>query len=303
MNQFFQELLKQRTSMLIVAGFLLLLLGITGGLQTETVSVSVETAYRIVSLIAGTLLMLTSMILAWKDSSEARSIESTKGKAKDSDTGEAALATTRPGCDITVLASERSHLSQYYLEQAGSAAAIDIIALTLQTALENFGEDKFIQWIQAGKNIRILMLSPASTAAKTRSREESSNEDFLPSKITEQVKALKRLHSRVERELKSQDYRGSLEVRLYDDLPYFSYFHTDKVMVMGLYYVHIRGLQSEALLIDAKSSIHAKMNDHFNALWIRSGKRGAQKMILCSIAKGRVQFNHALLEGHQPPTQ
>jgi hypothetical protein len=211
--------------------------------------------------------------------------------------------TASSSCEITVLAAERSHLSQYYVEQASSAVTIDIMALTLHSALENFGEGKFIQWIQTGKKIRILILSPYSAAAKLRSREESSNEGFLPAKIMEQVEALKRLYARAEKQLKSQDYTGSLEVRLFDDLPYFSCFHTDKVMVMGLYYGHIRGLQSEALLIDEKSSMHAKMHDHFNYLWNRAGKRGAPKMVLCSIAKGRTQFNHALLETFQPPTQ
>lgn len=206
-----------------------------------------------------------------------------------------------PSVEIKVLAAERSHLSQYYVEQAGSAATIDMISLTLHSALENFGQGKFIQWIQTGKKMRILMLSPNSAASKLRSREESSNEGFLPAKIIEQIGALKSLHGRAERQLKGQDYTGSLEVRLFDDLPYFSYFHTDKVMVMGFYYGHIRGLQSEALLIDEKSSIHAKMQDHFNYLWNKPSKRGAPKTILCNISKGRTQFNHALVEALRSP--
>ena len=82
MKEFFQELVKQKSSMLILAGILLLFLGITNGLQAGTVSVSVEPAYRIVSIVLGTLLILIGIILAWKDSSETQSMDDTKGKDK-----------------------------------------------------------------------------------------------------------------------------------------------------------------------------------------------------------------------------
>lgn len=290
MKEFFQELVKQKSAILILAGILFLLLGITNGLQAGTVSVSVEPTYRIVSIVLGTLLILTGIILAWRDSKEPSSTRSGKHLVS-------------PSNEITVLKPERTLLSDFYLEQAGSSSNIDIIALTLQSALENFSEAKFIQWIRDGKHIRILMLSPFSAAAKIRSREEASDEDFLPNKIMIQIKALKRLFTRAEKELKGQNYTGSLEVRLYDGLPYFSYFHTDKAMMMGLYYTHLPGLQSEALLINEKSSIHAKMCSHFDNIWTRSGKRGTQKITVCSIGRGRSQFNNGLLEDPQPFTQ
>jgi hypothetical protein len=205
--------------------------------------------------------------------------------------------------EITVLAAERSQLSLYYAEQSRSAAAIDMISLTLLSAMENFGNNKFVQWIQDGKKIRVLMLSPLSTAAELRSLEESVNKGFLRTKIIKQIEELKSLHTEAEKQLKGRDYTGSLEVRLFDDLPYFSYFHTDKVMVMGLYYGHIRGLQSEALLIDEKSSIHAKMCAQFEYLWSKSGRHGASTITLCSIVKGHIFFNHPLLKSFQSPTQ
>jgi hypothetical protein len=285
-----KELIKQKSATLILAGILFLLLGITKELQVGTVSIAIEPAYRIVSIVIGTLLILTDIILAWRDSKEPSSTRSVKHLVS-------------PPIEITVLKPERTLLSDFYLEQAGSSSNIDIIALTLQSALENFSEAKFIQWIRDGKHIRILMLSPSSTVAKIRSSEEASDQDFLPNKIMIQIKALKRLFTRAEKELKGQNYTGSLEVRLYDSLPYFSYFHTDKAMMMGLYYTNLPGLQSEALLINEKSSIHAKMCSHFDNIWTKSGKRGTQKMTVCSIGRGRSQFNNGLLEDPQTLTQ
>ena len=75
MKEFLQELVKQKSSMLILSGIFLLLLGITSGLQTEKFSIAVEPAYRIVSIIFGTLLILIGVILAWKDSSRHKPIE------------------------------------------------------------------------------------------------------------------------------------------------------------------------------------------------------------------------------------
>lgn len=210
---------------------------------------------------------------------------------------------TSPDHEIIVLPTERSLLSEFYLDQIVCSTNIDIIALTLQTALEHFGSDRFIQWIKDRKHIRILMLSPHSDAARLRGIEEDSNENFLVDKIILQIKALKSLYHQAEMELNQAGATGSLEVRLYDELPYFSYFHTDKAMVMGFYYVHIRGLQSEALLIDEKSSIHAKMCSHFEKIWTRSGDSGAPKMTVCIISKDCMMFNHTLLDTLQAHTQ
>jgi hypothetical protein len=198
--------------------------------------------------------------------------------------------------EITVLPAERSLLAEDYLKHILSSAKIDMLALTLQSALEHFGQGRFIQWIKDGKNIRMMMLSPYSAAAKLRSLEEDTNENFLYNKITVQIKELKSLYTQAEEQLKNLNVTGSLEVRLYDDLPYFSYFHTEKVMVMGLYYVHIRGLQSEALLIDEKSSIHANMCKHFDTIWAKSGTRSDPRMTVCTISKLHMEFNDPLLD-------
>jgi hypothetical protein len=201
--------------------------------------------------------------------------------------------------DVTVLPAERSLLAEDYLKYILSSAKIDMLALTLQSALEHFGQGRFIEWIKEGKNIRMMMLSPYSAAAKLRSLEENPNENFLYNKITVQIKELKSLYTQAEEQLRNLIVTGSLEVRLYDNLPYFSYFHTENVMVMGLYYVHIRGLQSEALSIDEKSSIHANMCKHFEIIWAKSGNRSDPKMTVCTISKLHMEFNDALLEALQ----
>ncbi len=294
MKDFLQGITEQRGILIILAGGILLMGGaIDGRISWDGKTIPINPASQTVLTIFGGVLIVVGIVITMSENS----IIDLSTLAK--------LGIHLPSSPrkITILAAERSILSPYYAEKSKSATTIDMISLTLLSAMENFGQEGFIQWIQAGKKIRILMLSPFSTAAELRSREESANKSFLPAKIIKQIEELKRLHIRAEKQLKGKDFTGSFEVRLFDDLPYFSYFHTDKIMVMGLYYGHIRGLQSEALLIDEKSSIHVKMRDHFDYLWKKSGRHSASTVTLCSITKEHIFFNHALLKSFQLPTR
>ena len=102
------------------------------------------------------------------------------------------------------------------------------------------------------------------------------------------------VYDQVQREIAcGRECSGSLEVRLYDGIPYFAYFSTEKAMVIGLYYSHVKGLQSEAISIDAESRIYKKMQGHFDTLWNRqSGSKGVslKDRVICTIAKSNMHF-------------
>lgn len=159
---------------------------------------------------------------------------------------------------------ERSRLTTYYLEEAIASQTIDIISLTMQVTLDNYGEDAFLDWLEEGKRIRILILSPYSMAAEVRSEEEGID---VKAKILEQIQRLGLIYNRAQHLQAANILRGTLEVRIHDGLPYFAYFKTEQSMCIGLYYAHIKGLQSETIFPEPDSEMFRKMEGHFQTIW------------------------------------
>ena len=191
---------------------------------------------------------------------------------------------------VTVFLGERSSLSDDYTRYADAAGRIDIITLTMQVLLDTYGDDRLMTWISEGKEIRILVPSPGSTAVEIRSREEGID---VSSKILTQIKRLKTcVYDRIQKlQLLDIKCTGLLEVRLYNSIPYFAYFCADKKMIIGLYYAHLKGLQSEAISIGAESPVYAKMQRHFEALW--EGQKETirpQDRVVCKIAESNSHF-------------
>ena len=253
----------------------------------------------LLGIIAGSI--PTYLIMRQKGSAEVEKLnaeaEKTRAEAEkirtelrsSSPTGEVSLL--QKASAISLSEVERSRMTEYYIEKANSGSTIEIITLTLQVALENYGEDRFLRWIQEGKQIRILVLSPFSLAAKLRSREEKpDDEDFLANKIIKQVEVLKNLYCTAEDLLEHKNYAGSMEVRFYDAIPYFAYFRTENAMAIGLYYSHIKGLQSEVILVDPKSSVYQNMSMHFSKLWGKGDRKNREKMTVCVISKQHMHF-------------
>lgn len=194
-----------------------------------------------------------------------------------------------PFTGLKISGLERSQLTKHYTEQAESASTIDIITLTMQAILENYGNERLLRWISLGKKIRILILSPFSMAAKIRSREEYGNESFLPEKVITQVQILGRLFELARQRVTSrQTFLGSLEVRFYDGIPYCAYFGTEYSMTLGLYYSHMNGLQSEAILFERDSTIYRNMGAHFQSIWDRGQTQGSED--ICVITQERLFF-------------
>lgn len=193
-------------------------------------------------------------------------------------------------CEISLSEVERSRMTEYYITQADKGSTIEIISLSLEVVLNNYGDDRFIRWIREGKHIRILVLSPLSMGARLRSREESGNEAFLPEKIVVQIGNLQNLYNHAVGALEHTSYRGSLEVRLYEGIPYFAYFRTENAMAIGLYYSHIKGLQSEVILVDVDSTVYNNMSGHFEKLWNKGDRKEREETTVCVISEPHMHF-------------
>jgi len=193
--------------------------------------------------------------------------------------------------EISLSDVDRACMTEYYIREVDEGSTIEIISLTLQVVLENYGEDRILKWVKGGKKFRILILYPFSMGAKLRSLEESDDESFLTKKINKQVLRLKDLYEMARKFDNFKHYNGSLEVRFYDGIPYFAYFRTENTMALGLYYSHIKGLQSEVVFLDKKTNVYKNMTNHFSVLWEKGDKKEGNKMTLCIISEHRMSFN------------
>ena len=197
---------------------------------------------------------------------------------------------------VTVL-QERKFLTGNYVDWARTAKEIEIITLSMSYILDGYGDQELIGWINGGKTIKILVLNPNAYVTKLRGREEGID---LKRKILLQVQRLKKLCKESKEFIKNQEessnaldgFTGSLEVRIYDGIPYFGYFKADNIMVIGLYYSHLPGVEAEALRIqESETGIFKKMIDHFNSLW--EGKSEESDIVdrqICKISGTKVEI-------------
>jgi hypothetical protein len=192
---------------------------------------------------------------------------------------------------------ERKFLTGNYVDWTRAAEKIEIITLSMSCILESYGDQELIEWINGGKTIKILVLNPNASVTKLRGREEGID---LKRKILLQVQRLEKLCKEskefIENPKKSSNardgFKGSLEVRIYDGIPYFGYFKADNIMVIGLYYSHLTGVEAEALRIqESETGIFKKMIDHFNSLWEgKSEESDIDERRICIISDTKVEI-------------
>ncbi len=193
--------------------------------------------------------------------------------------------------DIYFFDLHRCEMTRYYIGWAEAAGSIDIITLSMQVLLENYGDDRLIEWLMRGKKFRILVLSPASAAAKIRGKEEGI---ALDRKIVTQIERLKSIYERARQRIATEggNCSGSLEIRFYDGIPYFAYFGTETEIVIGLYYAQKKGLQSETFMVKTSSPVHNAFQSHFNSLWNGRDEDSTvlEDRVICVISGSKFHF-------------
>jgi hypothetical protein len=135
-------------------------------------------------------------------------------------------------------------------------------------------------------------LAPSSGAASQRGREEGIN---LPNKIKDSIRQFHKICEHAKAEIRSHHtFKGSLEVRIFDSLPYFAYLRCDGSALLGLYYSHVPGIQSEVIRLQkGDSSAFAKVEGHFEKLWDEPGDGGPtpESRRVCIIKGDMVEFS------------
>lgn len=164
------------------------------------------------------------------------------------------------------LLDERHMEAAVYLDLTESGEQIDIMSLTLDAFVQSHNRKQVLDWVNSGKHFRILVLEEQGCAAEIRGMEE--DDENLPEKIGRSLSILRARCRDSRRDIAGSQCKGSFEIRTHNGLPYFAYFRSDDDVVLGLYFRHLQGSQSEVLRIKKKESpVFDKAKNHFKRAW------------------------------------
>ncbi len=123
--------------------------------------------------------------------------------------------------------------------------------------------------LKEGADIRILFVDPRSDIVERLAMEEGRPSTAILKDIAKSIGICKRLYALIETaELKHQ---SRLQIRLYEETPYFAYHKVDDKVVIGFYFADAPGCASPAFeVIDAE--IKRIFNEHFKSVFIRAAK-------------------------------
>jgi hypothetical protein len=154
-----------------------------------------------------------------------------------------------------------------YFEQA--TEKIDIIALTLENAMNSHGKDPFRRTIlNETCEIRILILDPESPLWMFRAKDERTNSgQSSPERAKEMIKRTTQFFEEIRDELDLEKCEGSLTVRKHNRIPYFAYFRADDKMILGLYYSFTFGAKAHTISVAPDSELFNALERHFDELW------------------------------------
>ena len=144
--------------------------------------------------------------------------------------------------------------------------------------------------LREGSRIRIMILSPESDLIPRLAKEERQTPEQLLSDIATSLGVCKRLYKLL---LDQPPKRvASLDIRFYDEVPYFAYHRVDDDLVVGFYFQDALGHSSAAYeLVDQETKKF--FDGHFSQLFQR-----AEESVLLKVPAHRQSpdFNEALMD-------
>ena len=243
MKEFLQELAKQKSSLLILAGVLLFLLGITNGIQTGTTSITIEPTYRILSIITGSLLVLIGIVFIWRDYSDANP----KNNISDDYSSQATAIPT-------------------LLEKASQ---IDAIGYSLRTLIHS-RQHQLAKAVINGASVRLIVIDPKGKAIQVM-------EGIKPTTgVAEDIRRSLGIAKKNILEESKQSVRGKFEIRVIDWIPSCSLLILDATaengwMEIGVFPPNYKKTVGHKLYIHftrKKDKIHFdEYVGEFNDLW------------------------------------
>lgn len=134
-------------------------------------------------------------------------------------------------------------------------------------------EDLFLGKLQQDSVIRVLFLDPRSDLVSRLCQEEGQSEREFLEDMAISLGICRRIHKLITEKRDSLSPHAELHIRIYDELPHFSYHRHDEVVVVGLYLVSSLGSPSAAFQV-ADDETKKFFSDHFTAMFDRAADRG-----------------------------
>lgn len=149
-------------------------------------------------------------------------------------------------------------------------------------------EDVICRRLRGGCSMRILFLDPRSSLLPRLASEEGQSLDSLLSDITRSLGVCHRLEKIINDA--PLHHSSRLDIRVYDEFPYFSYHKVDNEIIVGFYFTNALGSVSSAFEV-TDPAIQEMFSGHFTSIFGRSSGR-----VLLEVSDKRSQavFNETL---------
>jgi hypothetical protein len=149
-------------------------------------------------------------------------------------------------------------------------------------------EDVLYRRLRDGCSIRILFLDPRSDLLPRLAQEEGQSLDLMLSDIAKSIGVCHRLASLINKgEL---PHRSRLDIRVYDEVPYFSYHKVNNDIIVGFYFTTSLGSASSAFEVKDPGT-QEMFSGHFTAIFAHSSDR---ILLEVSDRSSNARFNDAL---------
>ena len=127
-------------------------------------------------------------------------------------------------------------------------AVLQRINFDFQTRGLGTAEEVIMRRLLGGANIRLMFLDPRSDLIPRLAREEGQSPTELLSDIATSIGICHRLYWLLQNPAQRRSFPGTahLEVRLYDETPYFAYHQVDDEVIIGFYFSSALGSASAA---------------------------------------------------------
>jgi hypothetical protein len=154
-------------------------------------------------------------------------------------------------------------------------------------------EDVLARKVQEGCVVRVLFLDPRSELVSRLAIEEGQTRAQMLGDLAASLGVCERTYHAVQRATGTHlDGRALLQVRVYDEVPYFSYHSNGDEVIVGFYFTTIVGSSSAAYVVNDQETL-GFFRQHFESVFGR-----ASNGIILEVSGNRnvCDFNHRLCE-------
>lgn len=197
-----------------------------------------------------------------------------------------------PASGIRLVSSIRKGYAGYYLWAVDSSAdelffagrsVLHRIESDFKTRKTGSVENVLARRVAEGCTVRIMFMDPRSNLIERLAHEEGQTPEQMLIDLATSVGIVVRLHNY----LRTLDIAApaKIQVRIYDELPYFAYHRVGERAIVGFYFSSALGHASAAYeLVDRQTRSH--FEGHFNSMFDR-----AQNGVLFELDRHRGQAN------------